>query len=55
MDASYTLRTGSNDRDCRLGNKASVGGWLMWKASGVFKPGVRLDYRWRDNIDGEDA
>jgi hypothetical protein len=55
MDASYTLRTGSNDRDYRLGNKASVGGWLMWKASSAFKPGVRLDYRWRDDIDGEDA
>ena len=27
----------------------------MWKASDVFKPGVRLDYRWRDDIDGEDA
>ena len=55
VDASYTLRTGTNDRDYRLGNKASLGGWLMWKASSVIQPGVRLDYRWRDDIDGEDA
>lgn len=54
MDASFTLRTGENDRDYRLGNKASVGGWLMWKGSSVIKPGVRLDYRWRDDIHGED-
>jgi hypothetical protein len=25
------------------------------ESSDVFKPGVRLDYRWRDDIDGEDA
>lgn len=54
MDASFTLRTGENDRDYRLGNKASVGGWLMWKGDLVIKPGVRLDYRWRDDIRGED-
>jgi hypothetical protein len=55
VDGSFTLRTGENDRDYRLGNKASLGGWLMWKGSSAFTPGVRLDYRWRDDIDGEDA
>ena len=54
-DGSFTLRTGANDRDYRLGNKASLGGWLMWKGASAFKPGVRLDYRWRDDIAGEDA
>lgn len=55
MDGSFTLRTGENDRDYRLGNKASLGGWLMWKGTSAFKPGVRLNYRWRDDIDGEDV
>ncbi len=55
VDGSFTLRTGENDRDYRLGNKASLGGWLMWKGASVFKPGVRMDYRWRGDIDGEDA
>jgi len=55
MDASFTLRTGENDRDYRLGNKASLGGWLMWKGASRILPGVRIDYRWRDDIDGEDA
>ena len=27
----------------------------MWKVAAAFKPGVRLHYRWRDDIDGEDA
>ena len=54
-DASFTLRTGENDRDYRLGNKGAIGGWLMWKGASVLRPGVRLDYRWRDQIDGEDA
>jgi len=26
----------------------------MWKGDLVIKPGVRLDYRWRDDIRGED-
>ena len=55
VDGSFTLRTSENDRDYRLGNKASLGGWLMWKGASAFTPGVRLDYRWRDDIDGEDA
>ena len=55
VDGSFTLRTGENDRDYRLGNKASLGAWLMWKGASAFTPGVRLDYRWRDDIDGEDA
>jgi hypothetical protein len=55
LDASIAVRTGKNDRDYRLGNKASVGGWVMWNGSSVLKPGVRLDYRWRDDIHGEDA
>ena len=45
MDASYTLRTGKNDRDYRLGDKASIGGWLIWKGASVVRPGIRLDYR----------
>lgn len=55
VDGSFTLRTGENDRDYRLGNKASLGGWLMWKGASAFTPGIRLDYRWRDDIDGEDV
>ena len=55
VDGRFTLRTGENDRDYRLGNKASLGGWLMWKGASAFKLGVRLDHRWRDDIDGEDA
>ena len=54
LDASFTVRTGKNDRDYRLGNKASLGGWLMWNSWSAVKPGIRLDYRWRDDIDGED-
>ena len=27
----------------------------MWKGAAAFKPGVRINYRWRDDIDGEDA
>ena len=27
----------------------------MWKGASAFTPGVRFDYRWRDDIDGEDA
>ena len=54
-DASFTLRTGENDRDYRLGNKGSLGGWLVWKGASALRPGVRLDYRWRDKIHGEDA
>ena len=27
----------------------------MWKDAAAFKPGVRLNYRWRDDIDGEDV
>ena len=55
LDASLALRTGKNDRDYRLGNKASVGGWMMWNGFSAVKPGIRLDYRWRDDIHGEDA
>ncbi len=55
LDASFALRTGKNDRDYRLGNKASVGGWVMWNGFSAVKPGIRLDYRWRDDIHGEDA
>ena len=55
VDASYTLRTGKNDRDYRLGDKASIGGWLIWKGASVVRPGIRLDYRWQGDIDGEDA
>ena len=55
LDASFALRTGKNDHDYRLGNKASVGGWLMWNGFSAVKPGIRLDYRWRDDIHGEDA
>ena len=55
VDASYTLRTGKNDRDYRLGDKAGLGGWLMWKGASVVRPGIRLDYRWQGDIDGEDV
>ena len=55
VDASFTMRTGENDRDYRLGNKGSLGGWLVWKGASALRPGVRLDYRWRDEIHGEDA
>jgi hypothetical protein len=41
---------GQNDRDYRLGNKASVGGWVMWNGFTAVKPGIRLDYRWRGDI-----
>ena len=26
----------------------------MWDSWSAVKPGIRLDYRWRDDIDGED-
>ena len=55
VDASFTMRTGENDRDYRLGNKGGLGGWLVWKGASALRPGVRLDYRWRDEIHGEDA
>ena len=55
LDASFTARTGENDRDYRLGNKAGLGGWVMWNGWSEVRPGVRLDYRWRDDIKGEDA
>ncbi len=43
VDGSFTLRTGENDRDYRLGNKASLGAWLMWKGASAFTPCVLLD------------
>lgn len=55
MDASFTWRTGTNDRQYRLGNKAGVGVWAVWKEAGTIQPGVRVDYRWRDDIHGEDG
>lgn len=55
LDGSFVLRTGKNDRGYRLGNKASLGGWMMWNGWSALKPGIRLDYGWSDAIDGEDA
>lgn len=54
-NADFTWRTGKNDRDYRLGNKAGVGGWLQWKGFTAFSPGMRLHYRWRGTITGQDA
>ena len=55
FDAGATIRTGQNDRDYRLGNKVSVGGWAMWTGGEAWSPGIRLDYRWQDEISGEDV
>jgi len=49
-----TLRTGENDRDYRLGHKASVEGWLSLTNVGPMRPGLKLAYRWQDKISGED-
>ena len=53
-DLRATIRTGENDRDYRLGNKFSAGGWLSFSQFGRLKPSVRLDYRWQDQIQGHD-
>ena len=53
-NADVTWRTGKNDRDYRLGHKAGVGGWFQWKGFTGFSPGMRLDYRWRGTIAGQD-
>ena len=53
--ADVTWRTGKNDRDYRLGHKAGVSGWFQWKGFTGFSPGMRLQYRWRDTITGQDA
>lgn len=50
-----TLRTGENDRDYRLGHKASVESWLSLSSLGAFRPGVKLAYQWQGKISGEDA
>ena len=54
-NADFTWRTGKNDRDYRLGNKAGVGGWVQWKGFTALSPGMRLHYRWRDTIGGQDV
>lgn len=55
INTRATLRTGESDRDYRLGNKVSGSVWASMTNWGRIEPGVRLDYRWQDRIDGEDA
>jgi hypothetical protein len=55
VNADFTWRTGKNDRDYRLGHKAGVAGWVQWKGFTAFSPGMRLHYRWRGTIAGQDA
>ena len=54
-NADFTWRTGKNDRDYRLGHKGGVAGWFQWKGFTAFSPGMRLHYRWRGRIAGQDA
>ncbi len=55
LDARAVARAGSNDRDYRLGHKFSAGAWVAWNTLGSFEPGIRLNYRWQGEIDGDDT
>ena len=54
-DARAVIRTGTNDRDYRLGHKFSAGGWIKWRELGRFRPGIRVNYRWQGEISGDDV
>ncbi len=55
LDAKTVIRTGTNDRDYRLGHKFSLSGWLAWSNLGQFEPGIRLNYKWQGEISGNDT
>ena len=55
VDAKAVIRSGTNDRDYRLGHKFSLGGWLAWSSFGRWEPGLGVSYRWQDKISGDDT
>ena len=54
-DVRAVVRTGTNDRDYRLGHKFSLGSWVAFNNLDRFEPGIRLRYRWQDTISGSDG
>jgi hypothetical protein len=55
VDAKAVIRSGTNDRDYRLGHKFSLGGWLAWSSFDRWEPGLGVSYRWQDKISGDDT
>jgi hypothetical protein len=49
------LRTGENDRDYRLGNRASLSAWVKSHHHEWVRPSVKLGYHYWGNIHGEDS
>ena len=54
FDANITVRTGRNDRDYRLGNKADVNLWAYLTRWHSVQPGVKLALHSRGAITGAD-
>jgi len=52
--ALFTVRSGFNDRDYRLGNKYRLSAWLDYKVVDWFGPSLRLDWHAWDKIHGAD-
>jgi len=54
-DFAAKARLGKNDRHYRLGNSASVSGWIKLTTINWIEPSLRLTYRYTDKISGEDS
>jgi len=53
-DFEYTLRTGTNDNDYTLGDKAILDGWVRWKFTNTIDGKANLQYRETGKISGAD-
>jgi hypothetical protein len=50
-----TIRTGTNSRDYRLGNKVQLTAWNMFRLTSGFDAGLRVTFNHWGNIHGADA
>jgi hypothetical protein len=53
--AMATIRTGTNSRDYRLGNKFQLTAWNMFRLTPAFDAGMRVSYNRWGNVHGVDA
>ena len=54
LEGQARIRTGKNDRDYRLGNTYSLGGWTERSLNEHFTLGIRAEYKSRGKIRGGD-
>lgn len=55
VNANSTVRTGKNDNDYRLGNNYGAAAWAQYSKHHVFQPGIKLNVRAIEKINGADV